>query len=386
MDIMKDFKTNEQYYKYCYDYCKNVYYNEIKMKQLAKQLKLPVDNPIFLAKTYATEYLKMTEEEFEKEVQEVLEQAVFQHMEKRYMCDLFEVLRKEDNPDKIIEILKQYDNQLSGLKSTAYDYVITYRPWEKDFLIDSLREKIDIYLDYKKQQRNEQKQEDKIQKEQELLPVAVNIINQFINDNINKTAFCQKNNIDLKLFDDCVNLLNEYNKELYLKYKEKINEQQSNRYAIISENIKRIAECIKTGIVEENNVVRDFDILDYYSMTKLSFEELEKLSKPILNNDELRCIKTFITKNKNIKPLGPKGIEEIMSQKNIIGVEKDDRGNIIEGTGREITTEEKQQIINYLNQNSIPLNTKTYRVALRRYIDNKLFENEENLINATKKR
>lgn len=378
---MEQLKTREEYLKYCYEYCKSVHYNKKKLVQLKNQLKSIVDDPIFFAKTYAIEYLKMTEEEFEKERQDILENAIINHMETKYMCDLFEVLRKEENPEEIIEILKDYDDKIHNLKSIAYDYVRSFRPIEIDTLVDSLKSKIDIYLNYKKEIKEAQIAEKNQLKEIEFLPDAIRLINKFIEDNINKGEFCQKNGIDLKYFDDCLYVLEKYNDELYLKYKEKINEQQKNRFAVISENIRKIVECIKKGI-QENDRIRDFDIIDYYLITKLNFYEIERISKSILSSEEMRCLKTFITKNKMIKPID---VNQIMNEKNIVGVQTDEKGNLIEGTGREITVEEKQEVINYLHQNDIPINTKTYRVALKRYINNNLFKNDEDINNVSKK-
>lgn len=381
MNNSSSFNSRKEYLKYCYEYCKSVYFNNIKLRELKNKFKMTVDDPIFFAKCYAMDYLNMTEEEFEKEKQEIIDTAIINNMESRYMCDLFEILRKEENEEEIIEILKDYDDKMRNLKGIAYDYVRSFRPLEIDTLVDSLRSKIDIYLNYRKELKVREKEVEKNLKEIQLLPFAIKYVNDFLLDDLNKEQFCQKNSIDLKYFDDCLAVLGKYNEDLYLKYKEKIDKQKSNRFAIISENIKRIIEYIKNGVQEDNNLSREFDIIDYYSITKLNFEEIEKMGKNILSNEELRYLRTFISKNKMVKPIN---LNQIMNEKNIVGVQTDEKGNIIEGTGREITIDEKQEVINYLNNNNIPINTKTYRIALKRYINNNLIKEDENINNEFK--
>jgi hypothetical protein len=69
-----------------------------------------------------------------------------------------------------------------------------------------------------------------------------------------------------------------------------------------------------------------------------------------------------------------------MEEKRVVGIQFDKFGKIIEGTGKEITIEEKEKIIKYLEKNNIPFNRMTYNAALKRYIDEFInLDNEKTL-------
>ena len=74
--------------------------------------------------------------------------------------------------------------------------------------------------------------------------------------------------------------------------------------------------------------------------------------------------------NQNSDVENESDIKVIREEKRIFGLEYDKFGKIIEGSGREITKEETEKIINYLTDNEIPLNRKTYNAALKRYLNN----------------
>jgi len=153
----------------------------------------------------------------------------------------------------------------------------------------------------------------------------------------------------------------------------------------IDKTINKIVKTIKEGINLPNGKHRDFDLLDYYKIINIPLNKLETiLEKNIhkqenyLENDLL--LMQFISQN-NCDCLNEKSIEKIYSDKHIVGVQFDKKNRPIPGTGREITKEEKQNIIFYLNENKIPLNIKTYSIAMRRYLNGELLINQNNLEN-----
>lgn len=98
---------------------------------------------------------------------------------------------------------------------------------------------------------------------------------------------------------------------------------------------------IKTGVVMGDKT-REFDLVDYYEITKLSFEDLMNIVKGKLSQEDYMVLRTFIVKNKNDKEMTPLEIENLYKNKIVVGVEFDKMGKVIPNTGREITLEENK--------------------------------------------
>lgn len=221
-----------------------------------------------------------------------------------------------------------------------------------------------------------------IQRKNELkLDIVFKIIADFtLFDDNSLEKLLNEYNVSWSEYNDIAQYIKYINPELYQKYikheeykvnqqKEQFEKSRSERFAIIVSNIKKIVYQIINGIELENGEKKEFDLLDYYRITKLNFEELEHILKRFhLNPDEYRNIKTFIAKNRKDNKLSPTDLQKIYNMKQVIGVEFDKKGNIIPGSGREVTAEEKQNIVKYLNYNHIPVTNRTYNLALRQYL------------------
>lgn len=74
--------------------------------------------------------------------------------------------------------------------------------------------------------------------------------------------------------------------------------------------------------------------------------------------------------NENVEKLKK---EKILSNAQIerFNCKFDENRQYIEGSGVEIGQEDKAKVVKFLEDNNIPLNNKTYRIALRRYADAK---------------
>lgn len=114
-----------------------------------------------------------------------------------------------------------------------------------------------------------------------------------------------------------------------------------------------------------NNILTNdnFDVIDYYNMTKLSFKDLIEYCRFYYDEETANKVKLFSHKYKdNIYHSGTKIIEEKEFE------------CLTTLQGRVITKEEKEIIFNYLNERQIPINIMIYRVALKKYIDGNLIE------------
>jgi len=157
--------------------------------------------------------------------------------------------------------------------------------------------------------------------------------------------------------------------ELYNKYIEKTSKVKNQKYAIILSKIKTIINMLKNGI-EDNGIKRPADLLDYYLNvnTKVSLEDMLRLSKEKISPSDYALLKKFVTQNIRGTKTNFNEINEIMKEKTEINHEKDSKGNPILGTGEIFGNDKKQKIINFLKENEIPLNRKTYTLAFKRYL------------------
>ena len=137
--------------------------------------------------------------------------------------------------------------------------------------------------------------------------------------------------------------------------------------------VKELLEHLDNGIIEPNGNKRNFDILDYYIFSKgmSPSEFIGNLEKNISLND-MRKVKQFFGYNNIGENLSEYYIKQIMATKDEVNLRRNEEGMPIPGTGRVITTEEKMGIIDYLLSNNIPLTTKLYALAMKRYMDDEL--------------
>ena len=229
-----------------------------------------------------------------------------------------------------------------------------------------------MYTDYKSQQRKELKQkEEKALKAIEnstKIPVAIEKVRQFINDDsCDKIEdFCKKNNIERNVFSDYVVLLKEVDENLFNLYASKVENSKKRRYAKIVANINLIIKYLKTGI-EEYGVIRPFDVVDYFMVTNLSFQDILKLSKSVLSQSDYALLRKFISQNTIVFSNNVNLVNQILSEKVVVKYEKDKKGVPIPGSEVIFSNEDKLMLIDYLKRNNVPINLKTYGIVFRRY-------------------
>lgn len=84
-----------------------------------------------------------------------------------------------------------------------------------------------------------------------------------------------------------------------------------------------------------------------------------------LSKSDYLIIRKFLSSNQNLEPLD---IKQIMSTSLEVNAKKDEDNIPIPGSGRIITNLEKIGIVQFLENNNIPLTKKIYNLALNRYI------------------
>ena len=112
----------------------------------------------------------------------------------------------------------------------------------------------------------------------------------------------------------------------------------------------------------------DFDIIDYYSRTKLSLNDFKKIV------GSARSLSIFMGKYKNCasrsKYRDPSKFKE----------EQYDKLHVMQGII--ITNEDREIVFKYMDENQIPYTEETYRAVLGKYLDDNLYKigNEKAMI------
>lgn len=176
-----------------------------------------------------------------------------------------------------------------------------------------------------------------------------------------KNEFCRLNALSFDKFEECLS-----------KFVTKTKEE--NEYDEVVAN--SIVGFIMNGI-EDDKGVRDFDSIDYYTITKSPMINLVRyVQKGNYSSEEKVAVSAFKSKNDGEK-LRDKDIESKFNIKVIYGFKRDNNGRIIEKTGKVLGNDEKLAIFDYLRENSIPITETTYRDGCRRYECGRLFKEEK---------
>lgn len=379
--IKENYYNNEELSKIFFEYCEEdiVNYNMKKVDSLINRNFIPRAFFDELLNDYIVNNTGMNEDEIKDKLKKIksIRMSMNKELNKDHNKEFFSELINKKTNDEIIDFIQHSAVNVSELKGQAFDYVITNPTDDADNLIKELREKVQIFLDARnekmKERRNYINSNIKKNRDKDIVSEIRNIIILFINSaNKSKAEFCVENGIDIRTFESYIKILNKYDNELYDKYIEKIEIDKRKRYYVILNTIKNISKLIENGILNKNGEMRKFDLLDYYLITKLSFDELIDLSQEVLNKDELKKIRVFVNINRGFTHTNAKYINELLNSNLEVGFQKDENGYPIDGTGRIITKDEKQLILDYLKKYKIPINSKTFNLTLKRYISGDL--------------
>ena len=160
-----------------------------------------------------------------------------------------------------------------------------------------------------------------------------------------------------------MNNLKELNNPLYIEIKELLNEKMNGKIKPNKE-ILEVLNTIKSFIKNE----KEFTIIDYQKITNLNVMELKKMYNRLdLSNEDKKVLSTFlspITKSSKLP------IKQILSM--TISM-KDKNNNSIP-----ISPEEIKEIINYMEENEIPIVTQAYNTILKMYINKEIDISKKN--------
>lgn len=284
----------------------------------------------------------------------------------------YKIVINSEDPQKIKDVIDNCGYTYYDVKANFYLYSDNYTNEE----VELFYEHWDMFLKYRKELTKKSSLERKKEKEEEKIQVSIKYITSFITSDKSLDEFLINNKLNKSNFDAYVKLLENSDKDLYAKAQEKL----SNETEILNKQILEIGEKLETGYLE-NDKIRKFDAIDYLSITNLPLSVFSTRALKVLTKKQIVLLKKFRECNIKIEENNNSEIAEILKEERIIGFELDKFGKVIEGSGRKITDEEKNNLLDYLKANNIPINRKTYGAALKRYINNFLtFEKNKQLI------
>ncbi len=359
--------------KYMFDVCVNSGFDEEKIEMLTEKYSISPKT----VRNYIIKYCEMyaSEEELNryKQVKQKVQETVIEEQEE--LIENSEVTEINEVPEyvktfnKIIELndikesvtyLLNNNMDITYLKTSLKDFHMSF-PNIDTLCIRNTLAYYERYLEYKKnndvktkqinkikesiKQLENKKRQLKIEKQKKMLLKLINIIKDYNMSNYkNYINYCAKKDITKQQFETALKITKKLSKPTYDKYVEKVKLQNQKQHPEKTLEITEMVKNIKQG---------NFELVNYYESTDMSFEDIFKFSKKILNNEDIEILQDFIDRN---KPNPNFNINQLTKKDFVI---------MNYGEQEEITEEKSKKIIDFLTEKNIPINDKTYLSALR---------------------
>ncbi len=364
---------DDELLKYYYDICEKLEWSVKKINEYADKLGIPSENLKEYAREYAIRVLGISEFELQDMISEIRIKNAKQNIKPSRYVEACKLLIKEDDIDKIKDIFQMFEIKPNILKETVKR---SERFKEQFKNVENFQE---IILAKTKMYENLLKSENKnnLTKTETR---SSKLIREFINGNYNsKEEFISKKNMSFREFSFYLGAVKKGNNELFQEYQKKLKLlEQKNKIKSLA-YIPEILNMLKNGVIDSNGQVREFDLIDYFMMVDLDFESLVKGIREDISVEDLKIFRKFTQRNKYFTENFQTEINEFLNSTLEVNCEFDNNGNSIANSGRIITQEEKTKIMEFLIENHIPLNRRTFSIALKRYLNNNLFVDYEPL-------
>lgn len=318
------------------------------------------DHDVYISKVYSNN---------KDEIIEKVNKATLE-LEKEYkyvsISKIMSIIEKTDDEDLIYKIVKNNQNKKYDVQKFISRYRLLKSEQEQKQIEKELRFKIN-----KAFQRI--KDDEKRKKEAIFKAENIKIIKAFHQlldvdaDYLSLKEFAKKNGFSYSRTMICFQKLKQDNPSFYNEIKRHLDDLKRRKYKIILTNINKICDEIIHGINLKDGTKKEFDLLDYYLKTKLTFDEFSKLypqSDDFSINDR-RKIAQFLTK---IKSNAYFNINQELESKTVL---------LVNNEMHTVTKDEKLSTIEYLKSKNIPLYYSVYCVALRRLVNGTLVDKEE---------
>lgn len=292
------------------------------------------------------------------------------------MIDIFE--SEESDYSKLYEMNRVYGTTLTFLR--AFNGLGKYEDdaFLKDY-IEKWKEIYSFYHDYEEKGIvSEANRLMSIQNYFYSYDYAKFLISSYItsNDSFNTTKFLEDFGIDQLTFDFCVNVINELDPNLYALYSNKVSENRSIRMDNVKSAIANMACGIKTGCLLDGT---PFDELEFLKLVPFSDQQT---AKELLNDFGAKQRSEFSSRIRSLlTTVNPDECDTIiryMADHSIDSAsfrplnmrEVYDTRFIV--SGREITDSDKDIILSYISENSLPFVYKSFDVVKAKYANGEI--------------
>ena len=269
------------------------------------------------------------------------------------------IIKNKNNPgyiqilDKLLKLpeersnlfLKHCNFNIEHMENRFIKYILEYRPI---LLLDENKKALlrSRLYEYKKFVLN---QEEK--KHNPLVPDLnenqLNLAISFISSKYSLERFCLLNRISMEIIKKLESPLRAHHKKLYHDYLRKLKTIDELKEETINNDVLKLLELVKSL---DNN----FTTIDYFRNTIFGIKEILKAADGILNPDDNKTLRKKISIIKEVKAFSEKSIEGIFSEKTILKI-NDELINI--------SAEVKLQVIEFLQENEIPISNITLKDA-----------------------
>ena len=349
--------------------------SEIKSSNNDEQIeRLVLSNHIYLDKVDYLFIKGYFDEVFHNLASSKVNKAI-ENLTKRYKYLHFSAflssLEKENDEEILENIVKNNNSFDHNIRSFISTYRNNLTDEEKEKLQKSLKNKIE---DAKRRIKIKEDKKTLVEFKNKFKNIDFTL---FLDDNINRIAdLCVLIGISETDYYKYLELLKELDNPLYLAIKEKNNRDKIRiKCKDPKDNVISIANQIKNGCFDKDGNTRKTELLDYFLQTKLSpgkFVDAYSKSEE-RSEDTLLAIRDFFNNNV-ISEFDNDCMLFITSELNGTTI------FMLNDEPYEVTREEKEEVINFLQERGIPLYTKVYKQALKRHINgNLILEDEKRL-------
>lgn len=346
-------------FKPYYDFCVLASWNSPKIKEEAALKNLKYEQYLLLAKEYAINCLHI------KNIDDVIYYHKYIKTIPQSKCvPILEKILIEEDPSVLDELFSKLGEKRGDIIKYCYAKNRLFTEAERKEKERILFSKFNAY-----KLRQEQAKQTTEKKSYD------DIFEQYINSTLELEDFCNTISISCSYFKTRLRKAND--SVLINKVKEKLNLEIERKRYEKEELMKQIIFFIRNGISFQDEL-RPFDLLDFfYYYPTVNYISLKKSYQSITKEDLTIYNKFFAPLSVFPSYFNP---DLIIHSYYEIDSKLDENGHPIKGTGIILSEEDFIQIIDFFERNQIPKLTILLDIAIKRYINQTLFM-EDNLQN-----
>lgn len=287
----------------------------------------------------------------------------------------------DENRDRIIEIIFNA-KFFNGVKPSVVKSNLSAKAW---FLEEKDKEKVSKFIaDYykyyfgRRKLEQEETEKEKAQEELDNIDLYVSYISDYLNSNSESLSdYFSVSGVDKKQFDKALEIVRSHEHPVFEEYSNHSEMLRKRNFAILMSKARKIISGIKNDIQLSNGELRKYDLVDFYSYTKMTPAEFLQFIKGNVSKGDYAIVARFTARYKNDRLLSGNAITKLYENEVSYVIKKDEDGNILESY--EVTKEEKQQVIILLKDKGVPLTNSTYSIMLRRYVMENILKNDNDV-------